>query len=125
MRIAEFLGLWALFYAGFVVSLLLQAQTSVTSKSNGLTSVFGWLKLHWHVVTARLFLSAIFSPLLIHYIPSGLGLPIWSVYGSAGFIADSLLDKVLFMFGQGVGMKVEVPQVVPPAPSPPSPGPPA
>jgi len=114
MKIAEYLGLWLLFYAGFAVSLLLQAQTSVTSNSNGLRNVGDWIKLHWHVVIARLFLSQMFLPLIIHYIPASIGLPIWSVYGASGFISDSLLDKVLFMFGQRLGLKVEVPQEAPP-----------
>ena len=120
MKIAEYVGLWLLFYAGFAVSLLLQAQTSVSSNSNGLRNIFDWLRLKWHVVVARLFLSQMFLPLIIHYIPTSIGLPIWSVYGASGFIADSLLDKALFMFGERLGLKIEVPQEVPP-PAPPAP----
>jgi hypothetical protein len=114
MNIAA-VGLWALFYMGFFVSLLLQAQTSISSASNGLDSLWSWFKLHSRVIVARLFLSMIFSPLAIHYIPASIGLPVWSVYGAAGFIVDSLLDKFLFIFGRQIGMKVEVPQIAPPA----------
>jgi len=114
MRIATIVGLWAMFYAGFGVSLLLQAQTSISSASNGLDSLFDWAKLHSRVIAVRLFLSMIFSPLAIKYIPSSIGLPIWSVYGAAGFIVDSLLDKFLFIFGRQIGMKVEVPRLAPP-----------
>lgn len=115
MTLAELAGLWFLFYMGFFVSLLLQAQTSISSASNSLTSLWSWIKLHSRVIVVRLFLSVIFSPVAIHYIPASVGLPIWSVYGATGFIVDSLLDKFLFMFGRQIGMKVEVPQIAPPA----------
>jgi hypothetical protein len=115
MKIAQLFGLWALFYAGFAASLLLQAQTSVSSSSNSLANVWEWLKIHSVVIGVRAFLCAMTVPLMVHYIPQGLGLPIWAVYGIAGFLADTLLDKVLFIFGQRLGMKVEVPQVAPSA----------
>jgi hypothetical protein len=115
MALAKVLGLWLLFYCGFVVSLILQAQTSISSSSNSVNTLWDWLKLHERVIVVRLFLSVIFSPLAIHYIPASIGLPIWSVYGAAGFIVDSLLDKFLFIFGRQIGMKVEVPQIAPPA----------
>ena len=114
MHFAVILGLWAMFYMGFFASLLLQAQTSASSTSNNLGSAWDWVKLHGKVIVVRLFLSMIFSPLAIHYIPASIGLPIWSVYGAAGFIVDSLLDKILFIFGRQVGLKVEVPQIAPP-----------
>jgi hypothetical protein len=115
MTLAELAGLWFLFYMGFFVSLLLQAQTSISSSSNSLNSLWSWFTLHSRVIIVRLFLSMIFSPVIIHYVPASVGLPIWSVYGAAGFIADSLLDKFLFIFGRQIGMKVEVPQIAPPA----------
>jgi hypothetical protein len=108
------IGLWSLFYAGFAANLLRQAQTSVSSSSNSLGSVWDWFKLHWHVAVWRLVLSVVFSPIIIRNIPASLDLPQWSVYGAAGFIADNLLDSILFIFGQKLGTKVEVPQVAPP-----------
>ena len=109
------LGLYALFYLGFVASLLLQAQTSASSDSNSLGSAWDWIKLHGRIILGRLIACTIFLPVIIHYVPSDMSLPTWSVYGAAGFISDSVLDKVLFIFGKGIGAKVEVPQMAPPA----------
>ena len=114
MQLAALIGLWLMFYCGFAASLLLQAQTSASSDSNNLHSAWDWVRLHSKVLVVRLFLSTIFSTLAIGYIPASLGLPRWSVYGAAGFIVDSLLDKFLFIFGRQVGLKVEVPQIAPP-----------
>lgn len=110
-----FFTLWALFYAGFATSLMLQAQTSVSSASNNLDSIRSWLKLHWHVVWANLFLSTAFSAAIFKMIPASSGLGEFSKYAVGGFIANGVIDKILFIFGQQLGTKVEVPQIAPPA----------
>jgi hypothetical protein len=110
-----FFLLWTLFYLGFATSLLLQAQASASSSSNNLAGISDWLKLHWHVVWARLFLATALSGMIFHLIPASAGLAEFGKYAVGGFIADSLLDKILFIFGQQLGTKVEVPQVSPPA----------
>jgi len=99
---------------GFATSLLLQAKTSVSSASNNLTSIEDWLRLHWHVVWANLFLSSAFSAAIFHMIPASSGLGEFSKYAVGGFLANGVIDKILFIFGQQIGTKVEVPQVAPP-----------
>jgi hypothetical protein len=115
MPVTTFFALWTLFYMGFATSLCLQAQTSVSSASNNLTSVKDWLRLHWHVVWANLFLSSAFSAAIFHMIPASSGLGEFSKYAVGGFMANGVIDKILFIFGQQIGTKVEVPQVAPPA----------
>lgn len=105
----QFPILWGLFYAGFATSTLLQAKTSVSSASNNLQNIKQWLSLHWAVVWANLFLSTAFSALIFKMIPAGTGLGQFGTYAAAGFIANSVIDKILFIFGQQIGLKVEVP----------------
>jgi hypothetical protein len=110
-----FLALWVLFYLGFATSLLLQAQTSASSSSNNLNGTRDWVRLHWHVIWANLFVSTALSSLIFHMIPASAGLGEFAKYAVGGFIANGVLDKVLFIFGQQLGTKIEVPQIAPPA----------
>jgi hypothetical protein len=113
MRI--FLALWFCFYTGFATSMLLQAETSVSSASNNLQSTRQWFALHWRVLWANLFLSTAFSAGIFRMIPSSMGLGEFAKYAVAGFIANGVLDKLLFLYGQQLGLKIEVPQLAPPA----------
>ena len=106
---------WLLFTAGFVTSLLLQAQTSVSSESNNLKNVFDWMRIHWRTIWANLFLSIAFNASILHLIPGAAGLGVFGKYAVAGFISNGVLDKILFIFGQAIGTKVEVPKLSPPA----------
>jgi hypothetical protein len=110
----RFFLLWLLFYLGFLTSTLLQARTSISSQSNNLKTVAQWLSLHWQVVWANLFLSTAFSAGIFHLIPASSGLGEFGTYAAGGFIANSVLDKILFIFGQQIGLKVDVPQISPP-----------
>jgi hypothetical protein len=107
--------LWFLFYLGFATSLLLQAQTSVSSDSNNLQNLRQWISIHWRVIWANLFLSTALSAAIFHLIPASAGLSEFSRYAMAGFISNSVLDKLLFIFGQLIGTRIEVPKIAPPA----------
>jgi len=113
MRLTFFI-LWALFYLGFATSTLLQAKTSIASASNNLNSVKDWLALHWAVVWANLFCSTALSAGIFKLIPASSGLGEFSKYALAGFVANGVLDKLLFIFGQQLGLKIDVPQIAPP-----------
>ena len=65
-------------------------------------------------ISGHLFVSTALSSLIFHMIPASTGLSEYAKYAVGGFIANGVLDKVLFIFGQQIGTKIEVPQIAPP-----------
>jgi len=102
-----------LFFEGWLLHVWLQAEASVRSQSNGVTTLRKWLTLNRAAVVARGFLGLMVL-LLWNSSPQILGnLQLPHNYGMAGFFgfaADAFIDKVTFI----LGMKVEVPQLAPP-----------
>jgi hypothetical protein len=115
-----FAGHYLLFLLGFVAQVLLQAQTSIASSSNGLTSAWAWVKLHSGVLLPRFFLAIGLAPVLIKMVPDSGHFPVSAIYVLGGFLSDRLLDSLLFIFGQRLGTKLEAPQLSPPV-APPDP----
>ncbi len=115
---------WALFLLGFAMHFLLQAKASVRSQSNGLKTVREWMALTWPIALVRLFLCALAFGLWLD-MPDAFNKLLKSATGGAvtqalplnretialfGYVADSLLDKVVAI----LGFSVEVPRLAPP-----------
>jgi hypothetical protein len=115
---------WALFLLGFAMHFLLQAKASACSQSNGLKTVREWLALTWPVALVRLFLCALVFGLWLDK-PDAFNKLLTLVTGGAvpqvlpltresialfGYVADSLLDRVVAI----LGFSVEVPRLAPP-----------
>jgi hypothetical protein len=115
---------WALFLLGFAMHFLLQAKASACSQSNGLKTARQWLALTWPIALVRLFLCALvfglwldkpdaFNKLLTLVtggtVPQTLPLNRESI-ALFGYVADSLLDRVVAI----LGFNVEVPRLAPP-----------
>ncbi len=115
---------WALFLLGFAMHFLLQAKASVRSQSNGLKTVREWLALTWPIAVVRLFLCALAFGLWLD-MPDAFSSLLKTATGGAvtqaiplnhetmalfGYVADSLLDKIVAI----LGFSVEVPRLAPP-----------
>lgn len=109
-----FAGYYLLFLLGFAAQVLLQAQTSVSSSSNGLTNAWAWIRMHAAVLLPRFLLAVGLAPVLIKMVPDAGHFPVSAIYVLGGFLSDRLLDSVLFIFGQKLGTKLEAPQLAPP-----------
>ena len=113
---------WLLFAFGFSMHVLLQAEASRRSKSNGVRSVFSWLAITWPVVLGRFFLCAlgmgawmempaVFSKLVGMVSGSAPALPLnGTTVALFGYLSDSFVDKVATI----IGIKLEIPQIAPP-----------
>jgi len=110
----------SLYLAGFFVQLLLQAQNSVQSSSNGLPTGFAgivkWLHLQGINSLARLFLSVMLFPFFVQataklVASSGVTLETWALSGIAGYSASALLNQLT---GLIPALRVEIPNVAPP-----------
>jgi hypothetical protein len=115
---------WALFLLGFAMHFLLQAKASVRSQSNGLKTVREWLALTWPVAVVRLFLCALVFGLWLDQLDVFSKLVASATGGAVtkslplnreaialfGYVADSMLDKVVAILGFGI----EVPRLAPP-----------
>ncbi len=105
-----------LFALGSATHLFGQAQASVMSRSNGLSSVKQWVQLNLHVIIVRVVLGVgsfllwkespqIFGQMIGQALPMNLGTCI-----IGGFCSDAFWDKVTFIGG----LKVEIPHLSPP-----------
>ncbi len=108
---------WTLYLLGWLLHTWSQAQASVHSGSNSLTTVRQWAHINAHVLVVRLFLGCM-SMLLWTEAPNlfgelvGRSLPqTRATCGIMGFAVDAVWDKVTFI----LGLKVEVPQIAPPS----------
>jgi hypothetical protein len=120
----------SVFVLGWVLFVLAQAQNSVKSKTNGLSTVKDWFKMHAVNLATRAFFSALAYGFIVHTIASkiesaGLQLTATSIAGIGGYSANALLYQ---FFGYLPWLRVEVADQAPPGPPQPAsqtPSPPA
>lgn len=105
---------------GFLLFVAAQAQNSVTSKSNGLSSgwagIQAWLRMHGVNLATRAFFSALGYGFIVHTIAAkigALGFPLTStvIAGVGGYAANGMLYQ---FFGLFPGLRVEVAELAPP-----------
>ena len=113
VNITLYLMGWVLFVAG-------QAQNSIRSQTNGLSSgITGlqqWLSMHIVNLAQRAFFCGLFYGFIVHTIGiklQGAGFPITSymVAGIGGWAANGLLYQI---FGLIPGLRIEVAELAPP-----------
>jgi len=120
---------YVMYWAGWVLFVLGQAQNSVLSPSNGLEGTAGirrWFQLHWYTLILRAFLSLIGEQAINHFViskvepllqPFGLELAVWGFAGLSGLAANTLLYMAFGIAGQKFpGLRVEMPALAPPVP---------
>lgn len=111
-----------LFILGWVLFVLAQAQNSVQSTANGLSGWAGfwkWLKMQAVNLATRAFFSGLFYGYLVQVVTTkiqaaGLAIAGASIAGIAGYSANALLYQ---LFGLLPWLRVEVPELAPPAPA--------
>jgi len=110
----------ALFALGWLLFVGAQAQNSIRSTANGLSGWAGfrcYLRLQAVNLATRAFFSAMFYGFIVQFITSkiqaaGLGITGTSIAGVAGYSANALLYQV---FGLVPWLRVEIPDLAPPA----------
>ena len=105
------------FILGWLLFVLAQAQNSVKSKTNGLTTLTDWLRMHAVNLATRAFFSALGYGFIIHTIATkiqavGLPLTATAIAGVGGYSANGLLYQ---LFGYFPWFRVEVADLAPPA----------
>lgn len=113
----------AVFAIGWALFVLSQAQNSIRSSSNGLQGAAGWrawLKLHAIDLLTRAFFSAIAYGFILNQVSTklqavGFNVTATTIAGCGGFMANALLYQ---FFGLIPGLRVEVGELAPPAPTP-------
>ena len=116
-----------MYWAGWTLFVLGQAQNSINSPSNGLAGAAGlrqWFKLHWYTLLLRAFFSFIGEAALQHWVIAqlspilaehGLIIAAWGMAGISGFAANTLLYQVFGLLGQKIPwLRVDVPSLAPP-----------
>ena len=116
MNKSEILNI-SVFVLGWVLFVLAQAQNSVKSKTNGLSSLKAWFQMHAVNLATRAFFSALGYGFIIHTVAgkvADVGLPITStaIAGIGGYSANALLYQ---FFGYLPWLRVEVADLAPPA----------
>lgn len=110
----------ALYAVGWILYVAAQAQNSVLSKSNSLAGWDGfkrWLGAHGVNLATRAFFSGLAYGFLVHTIATKIGsagfpLSSHAIAGVAGYSANAALYQ---FFGLFPGLRVEVPDLAPPA----------
>lgn len=111
----------SVFVLGWILFVLAQAQNSVKSNTNGLTTVKSWFAMHAVNLATRAFFSALAYGFIVHTVATkiesaGLQLTATSIAGIGGYSANALLYQ---FFGYLPWLRVEVAdQAPPPAPQP-------
>lgn len=123
MNLNPSVALWGMYYLGWTVHLLAQMHRSVVSGSNGLKGLSGakhWLRLQIVPILVRGWASTIYFGVhhshIAQHVSSVMPLNIWSA-AQMGFLADELLDKFLVLIFPSTwpnGLRVDIPQLVPP-----------
>jgi hypothetical protein len=109
---------WIIFMSAWTFSYLAHAQNSVASASNGVRSIRHWFELNlWPVVVnliATIALGLIWSeaPTVFSALVKSVPITIGTSLG-LGLTIQSLVDRLMFMFG----IRVEMPRLVPPDPN--------
>ncbi len=113
----------SVYVLGWLLFVLAQAQNSVKSKTNGLTTVREWFRGHAVNLATRAFFSALGYGFIIHTVAgkvADVGLPVTStaIAGIGGYSANALLYQ---FFGYLPWLRVEVADLAPPdKPTPPT-----
>lgn len=107
----------SVFILGWVLFVLAQAQNSVKSKTNGLTSLKAWFSMHAVNLATRAFFSALAYGFIVHTVAqkiesAGLSLTATSIAGIGGYSANALLYQ---FFGYLPWLRIEVADQAPPA----------
>lgn len=127
MKMMQFLSP-SIFMLGWLLFVMAQAQNSVRSKTNGLTGLSGWFRLHAVNLATRAFFSALAYGFIVHTVAvkiQAVGFPVTATVsaGVGGYSANALLYQ---FFGYFPWLRVEVADLAPPAPpGARNPGPPA
>jgi hypothetical protein len=103
------------FTLGWILFVLAQAQNSVKSKTNGLTSLNEWFRMHAVNLATRAFFSALAYGFIVHTIAAkveavGLALTATTIAGIGGYSANALLYQ---FFGYLPWLRVEVADLAP------------
>lgn len=114
-----------MYLLGVIIQVLLEAQNSVKSSSNGLPpglpGIVQYLELQGISLLARLFLSIVFFTVILDMTQKAVGatftsMPAWAMAGLAGYGSSAFLRQVS---GLIPGLRVEVAQQAPPPSEPP------
>jgi hypothetical protein len=105
--------LFAMYFAGILVLMLLSAGISVRSAGNGLpvtpAGIAKWFALQWWLIIVRLALAVF----IFFYLRENQDTMVKLTVGNAPFLAlgfDTVADKVFAV----LGIKVDIPKMVPP-----------
>lgn len=118
-----------MYWAGWTLFVLGQAQNSINSPSNNLSGAEGlrkWFQLHWYTLLLRAFFSLIGEVAIQHWVGAqiqpiladhGLVIAAWGMAGISGFAANTVLYQIFGLLGQKIAwLRVDVPSLVPPQP---------
>lgn len=106
------------FALGQLLQLLGQAKASQQSRSNGLTSIWQWMRLQWWILTIRGVLSWVIFGLTKDGLLSGIlghSIPVnpWFMIG-LGYLADRAVDQLYTVIGGWFKTSVDIPHLSPP-----------
>jgi hypothetical protein len=106
----------SVFILGWLLFVLAQAQNSVKSKTNGLTTLKDWFRVHAVNLATRAFFSALGYGFIIHTVSAkiqAVGFPVTAttIAGLGGYSANALLYQ---FFGYFPWLRVEVADLAPP-----------
>lgn len=110
------LAIWALFFLGVWLHILLRARASVASSSNSVGTVLVWWELNWRELGWELFLDGVglmFWEVSPHLFGDVLKLLLPITYGTApvmGFAVDRFINSSGFILGFA---KVDMPRIAP------------
>lgn len=116
-----------LYATGFVLYVLAQAQNSIRSSSNGLQSGWAGVKAYLKAQAVNLGTRAFFSALAFEFLvksldtkvqAAGYAISSHAIAGIAGYASNALLYQFIGLFP---GLRVEIPEVSPPATAAPAP----
>ncbi len=115
-----------MYWVGWLLFVLGQAQNSLNSPSNRLEGFAGfrtWLVLHWYTLALRAFFSAIGEVAIQHFVMAriapllaaqGLSIAAWGAAGISGFAANTVLYQAFGLLGSKIPwLRVDVPTLVP------------
>jgi hypothetical protein len=105
------------FALGWVIFVLGQAQNSVISKTNGVTGIRQWIRLHAVNLITRAFFSTLAYGFIVHTVTAkaqalGFQFTATTIAGVGGWAANGLLYQ---FFGFFPGLRVEVADLAPAA----------
>lgn len=107
----------SVFIVGWLLFVVAQAQNSVKSKTNGLTSLAAWLRMQAVNLITRAFFSALAYGFILNTVSSklqavGFTVTATTIAGLGGYSANALLYQ---FFGLMPWLRVEVADLAPPS----------